>query len=581
MRIALVNMPFAALYMPSIALTQLRSVVQPEFSVEIHYLNHELADFLGAPAYSLVTEGKGSFESGFGDWYFRQEAFPDQPDNTAEFLETFGATLPEDVLNGWVRVLRPRRARLGEWLESVIDRHRLHEADVVGFTSMFYQTVPSLALARRLKERRPDLTVVMGGANCEAPMGRTLVEHAPQVDFAFSGSALVSFPRFLRARAAGDLEACRRMDGVFARGAQVGDRAEELPLDVPVPLDYDSFLDSFEARFARHGVQPFLLFETSRGCWWGQRAHCTFCGLNGSTMAYRAMPAAGARDLLQGLIDRYGQRTRRLSTVDNLLPKDYPREVFDHLQVPEHLSFFLEIRSDLAEEDLQRLARARVHSVQPGIEALDTSTLKRMRKGISAFQNLALLKALKRHGMTPTWNLIVGFPGEPEAVYEKYVEELPRLAHLPPPVGAFPVRYDRYSPYHAQRERYGLDLSPVAHYRLTWPFPEETLAELAYFFADRTPHAALGPWLPRLEEAVGRWQQRWFSDPRPVLQLDPSGTLRDTRQTPTEYTLSPEAQDLLRRLEEPQQVPDSPALDELRGRGLLFGENGRWMSLLG
>jgi hypothetical protein len=50
-KISLINMPFVALHIPSIALTQLKSVVTKEFgdevSVDIHYLNHDYAKFLG------------------------------------------------------------------------------------------------------------------------------------------------------------------------------------------------------------------------------------------------------------------------------------------------------------------------------------------------------------------------------------------------------------------------------------------------------------------------------------------------------------------------------------------------------
>ena len=30
--------------------------------------------------------------------------------------------------------------------------------------------------------------------------------------------------------------------------------------------------------------------ETSRGCWWGEKRQCTFCGLNGGSIAFRAKP---------------------------------------------------------------------------------------------------------------------------------------------------------------------------------------------------------------------------------------------------------------------------------------------------
>ena len=43
--------------------------------------------------------------------------------------------------------------------------------------------------------------------------------------------------------------------------------------------------------FARIGlafrVRPQIPLETSRGCWWGMKHHCIFCGLNGKQMAFQ------------------------------------------------------------------------------------------------------------------------------------------------------------------------------------------------------------------------------------------------------------------------------------------------------
>jgi radical SAM superfamily enzyme YgiQ (UPF0313 family) len=52
---------------------------------------------------------------------------------------------------------------------------------------------------------------------------------------------------------------------------------------LPIP-DYGSFLEQ-AAEFAAD-PRLMLTFESSRGCWWGQVNHCTFCGLNGVEMAF-------------------------------------------------------------------------------------------------------------------------------------------------------------------------------------------------------------------------------------------------------------------------------------------------------
>ena len=52
-------MPFANLQMPSIALTQLKSVVEDRFknevAVDVHYFNHDFANYLGLELYDHIT----------------------------------------------------------------------------------------------------------------------------------------------------------------------------------------------------------------------------------------------------------------------------------------------------------------------------------------------------------------------------------------------------------------------------------------------------------------------------------------------------------------------------------------------
>src|SRR5690242_21961487 len=92
-RICLINMPFASLSLPSIALTQMKSRLKEQFkdrvSVEILYLNHDFGKYLGVEFYDFLSNSMQSLNAGLGDWVFRQLAFPDQPDNTAKYFERY------------------------------------------------------------------------------------------------------------------------------------------------------------------------------------------------------------------------------------------------------------------------------------------------------------------------------------------------------------------------------------------------------------------------------------------------------------------------------------------------------------
>lgn len=119
----------------------------------------------------------------------------------------------------------------------------------------------------------------------------------------------------------------------------VGKSGTELNINETVPLDYDEFLESI-AIWGQ--IRPTLLFETSRGCWWGERAHCTFCGLNGLTMKYRSKSADVAMSQF-GSLFRYAGRLPylRLQCVDNIMPREYVKEVLPYLDVPENVGTLL------------------------------------------------------------------------------------------------------------------------------------------------------------------------------------------------------------------------------------------------
>src|SRR5437868_9615184 len=93
MKIHLINMPFSAVELPSIALTQLKSVLTQRFgeraSVEIHYLNHDVASYLGFDLYRFLSTGGEATNTGVGDWFFRQSAFPDLADNTDTYYRRY------------------------------------------------------------------------------------------------------------------------------------------------------------------------------------------------------------------------------------------------------------------------------------------------------------------------------------------------------------------------------------------------------------------------------------------------------------------------------------------------------------
>jgi magnesium-protoporphyrin IX monomethyl ester (oxidative) cyclase len=318
-------------------------------------------------------------------------------------------------------------------------------------------------------------------------------------------------------------------------------------------------------------------------------------------MGYRSMAPEKALEQFQWLFE-FAPWCRTFHGTDNIMPRNYFRDVLPNLTPPAGGSLFYEVKVPISDRDFHTMAQAGVRVVQPGIEALATSTLQLMAKGTTSFLNLQFLQKCVKYDVNPLWNLLLGFPGEEADVYRKYVADLPSVIHLPPPEGTFLVRFDRYSPYFTKRLEYGLDLQPLDFYRLAYPVvPDDQLFDLAYFFADENlaPYQVQSiEWLQELQRLTKIWRAAWEGDgppPRLVLTSDEAGRpgVLDTRFGERRWIpVEPEAAALLRRLASPVREDkliaemDIPAervralLARFTERKLLFREGDTVLSLV-
>ncbi|MFI6499022.1 RiPP maturation radical SAM C-methyltransferase [Nonomuraea typhae] len=493
----LVSMPWHALERPALGLSLLQAALRRDGTpCDVRYLGFPLAERIGHAAYQWV-QACLPHRAFAGEWLFTSALYGERPEADAAYAEEVlrGAwRLPEAA----VERLLGLRAACRAFVRRCVAEIDWSGYDVVGFTSTFEQNLASLALARQVKAAYPAVTIVFGGANWEGEMGEELQAGFPFVDRVFSGEADTSFPAYLR-----------------------GERGTPPPVDLdllPVPR-YDDYFAALP-----EGVEPTLLLETSRGCWWGAKHHCTFCGLNGQTMAFRSKTAERVLAELDEL-RRHG--VRDVAAVDNILDMRYFATLLPALAsagAPYRL--FFEVKANLTAGQVRALAGAGVRHVQPGVESLSDHVLALMRKGTTALRNIQLLKWCLEYGVAPEWNLIYGFPGERAEDYADLPGLVDAIAFLPPPSGMTPVRLDRFSPFFMDPQGFGLtEVRPLAAYRHLYPFPEESLRRLAYYFdfayADgRDPEAYTGP----ARERVARWVADG-PDPAPVAYRRGDGSL--------------------------------------------------------
>ena len=126
--VALINPPFASLRLPSLALTQLKAVVDAAFAGEVQtevlYLNHDFGEAMGAELYQRIAVDMEAPYNGFGDWLFRLAAFPSLADNVDIYFQRFFPHRTEQNLALKRRVLETRPL-LDATLDTLIDKYEL------------------------------------------------------------------------------------------------------------------------------------------------------------------------------------------------------------------------------------------------------------------------------------------------------------------------------------------------------------------------------------------------------------------------------------------------------------------------
>ncbi|MGW0537976.1 RiPP maturation radical SAM C-methyltransferase [Streptomyces sp. NPDC003032] len=534
MRIVLVDMPWSAIDAPSLALGILKRRVLnlfPDARVDVIHANLDYVDWLTARTGFTFEEYDfcaSSYFSGHSEWIF-SAALNQQPRwKVDEFTDSLGARAPGSML--------AKAQELHElaplFVQETAARIVATAPDVVGFTTTFAQNAATLAAARAVKALAPRTVTVFGGANCDGPQGAALHRNFPFIDFVVRGEGEATFPQLLAAIRDGDDGALAGIAGLCwldTRGDRVTNpmEAKPLPPAALVTPEYGDYFDQHARSTAGSWVEPRIVVEGSRGCWWGEKHHCTFCGLNGSFMEFRSKDPGRFVDEILGLVERY--RILDVWVTDNILDMAYLTSMVPRLQESGYdLRLCYEIKSNLRREQLQTLYAAGVSYVQAGVENLSSRVLKIMDKGVTGCQNVRLLRDAETVGVNLNWNYLYGFPGEPPEDYDDVVDQMPALHHLTPPFNATRIKVERFSPYFDRPELGFDDLRPASHYHHIYDLPDSELADLVYIF-DSPRRGISSDRLDRLRRAISDWKDAYLHSRLTHCDLGDHIVLVDTR----------------------------------------------------
>ena len=523
--VALVSMPTLSGRFPSFQLALLKPTLE---RAGIPVQPFSLFMYLGAHIGWRINEAIADvWPSMVGEWIWTRAAFGDEVDSDKdEYFETY-----ERVFRAICRragctiddIRRIRSVQAPSFIEFCLDAVDWTRFGLIGFSVVFQQLLASIALAKALKQRYPDIPIIMGGAGFEDDIAEEVIRNCPQVDYIHCGDADLSFPelvkRLYRSEPMHGLRGILHRDGADVVSEGRAPNFSDMN-STPVP-DFDEYFYARNESAYEHYEEAravLLPLETARGCWWGMKNHCTFCGLNRSGMEFRAKDAGNVIDQLEALSRRYG--IFYFNAIDNILAPEYIEKLFGQLaQANTDIRIHYEIRPSIPRSQLRAMRKGGLFSVQPGVESFSTHILRIMRKHTTGLRNLELIKWCTYYDIQNFYNILVRFPGETAQDYRLQCDVISKIPHLQPPYAIVKARADRGSPMFFDPASQSIArLQPAACYQYIFPQPRFDLSRVSYYFDHDMANTVADDEYDEIFSLVADWQESWQKPRHPYLQ---------------------------------------------------------------
>jgi ribosomal peptide maturation radical SAM protein 1 len=512
--VLLINMPFDYFSWPSIGLSLLKSSLKEKISCKIRYFSLDFVEKICSPRLNnMITNNYPSAMCQLGEWIF-SSSISDNDSYIKDvllggFKEYKNIHVPEDFINEILSVKKNIYDFLEYCLMEVLDC----KPSIAGFSSNYAQQLSSLSLAGKIKEKSPKTFILFGGCNCEGIMGAEIIKNFPSVDAIVSGEGETVFPgivqRVLSGKTISDIQGVYTKENIdqinYLNTEPVSDMNS-----LPWP-GYDDFFEQWNSTSLSKNpdiinnkfYRPVIHFETSRGCWWGEKKRCTFCGY-GQNIHFRSKTSDRALEEFSYLTEKYPECL--VIHVDNIMDMTYFKDFLPYIKSDKLLLHH--VKANVTKEQLKLVSNKVQNHLQPGIESLSSHVLRLMRKGVTSLQNVQFLKWAREFNIDVHWNLLWGFPGETSEDYRFMSQLIPLLSHMEPPKDYGSIYVSRFSPYFETPEKFGFsDLIPYGAYRYIYPhLSEEAIKNLAFFFTFKykIPHQVKNYTEP-VRKALEKW----------------------------------------------------------------------------
>ncbi|MBZ0273313.1 radical SAM protein [bacterium] len=324
----------------------------------------------------------------------------------------------------WPSMIASTWEKYRESLEACVEDLIASEADVYGFSVHSDNRNMTQEIIRRLKARKPEAFVVVGGMGVYAQKAARVFEQALVDVFAMGPEGENTLIELLRARR--ESRPVTDVPGVMSVGeytySEITQRKPVERLDVfPWPTFEDFDLSQYKT--------PNLPIVTSRGC----KAHCLFCNDRVIMGPQRNRTAEILFEEIKHHVEVLGVRDFSF----NDLQINYNIEEIDRFcnmvrEWGEEIRWNANaiISEALQPSILSNLRSAGCHTLTLGVESGSEAMVKKMGKGYKMATCRRVLKDIREAGINLWVNIVVGFPGETDQTIGETIEFLAGNAQL-------------------------------------------------------------------------------------------------------------------------------------------------------
>jgi len=301
-------------------------------------------------------------------------------------------------------------------VEEIVTRVRDGRPDLVGITCMTVEYPRAVDIARRIKDDRADVPIVVGGAHVNA-VGRQALEEGAGFDYACVGEG-----EHLACELADALERAVDPSAIPGLVSRNGNEIVTAP-SRPPPGDYDVLPFPAWDMFRPVDTLPLI---THRGC----PFQCVFCSHN-SGFKPRYRTPANVLDEVEEILERYRPTRIRIEDETFGLHMGRTKAILEgiisrgfHRQV----RFSAQTRVDRVDEEFMRLLKtANFETLELGVETGNSDMLRKIKKGITLEQVERAVALAKVNGLRVWCKFILGHPDETRATIRDTIDFIAKI----------------------------------------------------------------------------------------------------------------------------------------------------------